>query len=583
MAGDGVIRGTTDTERIEAPVTVKAYLMCAFAAFGGIFFGYDTGWMGGVLAMPYFIRQHTGLAYPVDKFGKDTASDAYVAYNKAFHISAHDQSLMTSILSCGTFFGAIAAGDIADFIGRRPTIILGCGIFSVGAILQTASTTLAVMVVGRLIAGLGVGFISAIIILYMSEIAPKKVRGALVSGYQFCITIGILLANCVVYATQKRDDTGSYRIPIAVQFLWAIILATGLFFLPESPRFFVKKGKLEQAAKALASVRGQAVDSDYIQDELAEIIANHEYEMQVIPQTTYLQGWANCFHGSITQGSSNVRRTILGIVLQMMQQLTGINFIFYFGTVFFTSLGTISNPFLISLVTTLVNVLSTPLAFWIVERFGRRRILIIGATGMVIAQFIVGIIGVTAGAPDKNNQSAVKCMIAFICINISFFATTWGPSAWVVIGEIFPLPIRSRGVGLSTASNWFWNCVSLKNPTNNKKKTNTNKFPDHRCHHPILGRYREGPGQPRRQGLLHVGRPLLHLPRLRLLPRPRDQGPLPRAGRQDVGGDHPAHLQQVGATLHLRRRDAPRREGHRHWRSPGDCSSHRDGGCRHEC
>ncbi|OBT57842.1 hypothetical protein VE04_01953 [Pseudogymnoascus sp. 24MN13] len=459
MAGDGVIRGTTDTERIEAPVTVKAYLMCAFAAFGGIFFGYDTGWMGGVLAMPYFIRQHTGLEYPVDKFGKDTASDAYVAYNKAFHISAHDQSLMTSILSCGTFFGAIAAGDIADFIGRRPTIILGCGIFSIGAILQTASTTLAVMVVGRLIAGLGVGFISAIIILYMSEIAPKKVRGALVSGYQFCITIGILLANCVVYATQKRDDTGSYRIPIAVQFLWAIILATGLFFLPESPRFFVKKGKLEQAAKALASVRGQAIDSDYIQDELAEIIANHEYEMQVIPQTTYLQGWANCFHGSITQGSSNVRRTILGIVLQMMQQLTGINFIFYFGTVFFTSLGTISNPFLISLVTTLVNVLSTPLAFWIVERVGRRRILIIGATGMVIAQFIVGIIGVTAGAPDKNNQAAVKCMIAFICINISFFATTWGPSAWVVIGEIFPLPIRSRGVGLSTASNWFWNCI----------------------------------------------------------------------------------------------------------------------------
>ena len=459
MAGDGVLVGTTDTSRIEAPVTVKAYLMCAFAAFGGIFFGYDTGWMGGVLAMPYFIRQHTGLAYPLDVF-PDEHSDVFLAYKKAFHISAHDQSLMTSILSCGTFFGAIAAGDVADFIGRRPTIIMGCGIFSIGCILQTASTTLAVMVVGRLIAGAGVGFISAIIILYMSEIAPKKVRGALVSGYQFCITIGILLANCVVYATQNRNDTGSYRIPIAMQFLWAIILATGLFFLPESPRYFVKQGKLERAAKALASVRGQPVESDYIQDELAEIIANHEYEIQVIPQTSYLGGWANCFKGSLSNGASNIRRTILGIALQMMQQLTGINFIFYFGTVFFTALGTIDNPFLISLVTTLVNVLSTPLAFWIIERFGRRRILIIGATGMVIAQFIVGIIGVTAGAPSKNNPNAVKAMIAFICINISFFATTWGPSAWVVIGEIFPLPIRSRGVGLSTASNWFWNCVS---------------------------------------------------------------------------------------------------------------------------
>lgn len=132
------------------------------------------------------------------------------------------------------------------------------------------------------------------------------------AGYQFCITIGILLANCVVYATQNRDDTGSYRIPIAVQFLWAIILAIGLFMLPESPRYFVKKGKLEAAAKALASVRGQPIESDYIQDELAEIIANHEYELQVIPQTTWLGSWANCFSGNITKGNSNLRRTVVG-------------------------------------------------------------------------------------------------------------------------------------------------------------------------------------------------------------------------------------------------------------------------------
>ena len=116
----------------------------------------------------------------------------------------------------------------------------------------------------------------------------------------------------MVYATQKRDDTGSYRIPIAVQFLWAIILAIGLFLLPESPRYFVKKGKLEKAAKALSEVRGQAIDSDYIQDELAEIIANHEYEMQVIPQTSWIGSWTNCFRGSIFKGVSNSRRTTVG-------------------------------------------------------------------------------------------------------------------------------------------------------------------------------------------------------------------------------------------------------------------------------
>lgn len=460
MPGGTVITGTTDTSRIEAPVTVRAYLICAFAAFGGIFFGYDTGWMGGVLGMNYFIRQYTGMAYPADlyPFSDDKNSD-YQLYLKTFHLTARDQSLTTSILSAGTFFGAIIAGDVADHIGRRSTIIMGCLIFCIGGIFETASTGLAVMCVGRVICGAGVGFISAIVILYMSEIAPKKVRGALVAGYQQCITIGILLANCVVYATQDRDDTGSYRIPIAIQFLWAIILAVGLFILPESPRFYVKKNKLEQAARALARVRGQPIDSGYIQDELAEIIANNEYEKKVVPQTSYIQGWTNCFTGSIFKGNSNIRRTTVGILMQMMQQLTGINFIFYFGTVFFKSLGTISNPFLISLITTLVNVCSTPISFWIVERFGRRKILLVGAAGMITMQYIVGIIGVTAGRESENNHAAVSAMIAFICFNISFFAATWGPAAWVVIGEIFPLPIRARGVGLSTSSNWFWNCV----------------------------------------------------------------------------------------------------------------------------
>ncbi|KAH6719326.1 general substrate transporter [Leptodontidium sp. 2 PMI_412] len=451
MAGGAVV-GTADTSRIEAPVTIKAYLMCAFAAFGGIFFGYDTGWMGGIMGMKYYIRQYTGLPYP------DPDDAAAVA---AFVLPGWQQSLLTGILSCGTFFGAIVAGDVADRIGRRWTIITGCVIFSVGCVCQTASTGLALMVVGRVIAGLGVGFISAIIILYMSEIAPKKVRGALVAGYQFCITVGILMANCVVYATQDRDDSGSYRIPVAVQFLWAIILGGGLFFLPESPRYFVKQGKIEEATKALANVRGQPEDSQYIQDELAEIIANHEYELSVVPETSYLGSWANCFKGEIGHASSNIRRTLLGIGLQMMQQLTGINFIFYYGVVFFKSLGTIKNPFLISLVTTLVNVLSTPAAFWLVERVGRRNLLIFGGTGMVIAQYIVGIVGVTVGQDkgDDTNTAAVSAMIAFICINITFFATTWGPCAWIVIGEVFPLPIRSRGVGLSTASNWFWNCI----------------------------------------------------------------------------------------------------------------------------
>ncbi|KAF5489628.1 Major facilitator-type transporter ecdD [Colletotrichum siamense] len=446
---------TEDVSKIEAPVTWKAYVICAFASFGGIFFGYDSGYINGVIGNLAFIRKVEG-------------NDQADSMNEA------DQSLIVSILSCGTFFGALIAGDVADWIGRKYTVIFGCFIYMIGVVIQMLTgigAPLGPIVAGRLIAGLGVGFESAIVILYMSEICPKKVRGALVAGYQFCITIGLLLAACVVYATKDRQDTGAYRIPIAIQFPWALILGGGLLLLPDSPRYFVKKGRLADATESLSRLRGQPKDSQYIQVELAEIVANEEYERQLIPSTTWFGSWANCFSGGLWKSNSNLRKTILGTSLQMMQQWTGVNFIFYYSTPFLQSTGAIDNTFLISLVFTLVNVCSTPLSFWTVERFGRRTILLWGAAGMLICQYLVAIIGVTVGFnhthPDPadatksiaDNIPAVNAQIAFIAIFIFWFASTWGPGAWILIGEVFPLPIRSRGVALSTASNWLWNTI----------------------------------------------------------------------------------------------------------------------------
>jgi len=443
-----------DLKHIEAPITWKAYLMTAFAAFGGIFFGYDSGYINGVTGSDNFIHQ---------VMGPDSEK-----------LSSPRQSLIVSILSCGTFFGAIIAGDVADRIGRKRTVIVGCLIYIIGVVIQMitgAGDAFAAIVVGRLIAGFGVGFESAIVILYMSEICPSKVRGAIVAGYQFCITVGIMLASIVVYATEKREDTGSYRIPIAIQFPWGLILGIGLMFLPDSPRYFVKRGKIDKATDALVRLRSQPAESVYVQGELNEIIANEEYERALIPSTSFIGSWMECFKGGLRKSSSNLRKTILGTSLQMMQQWTGVNFIFYYSTPFLKSTGAISNSFLISLIFTLVNVLSTPVSFWTVERFGRRTILLYGAFGMLVCQFIVAAVGMTVGFnkthPDPNNSSnslannisAVNAQIAFICIYIFWFASTWGPGAWVVIGEIFPLPIRSRGVGLSTASNWLWNTI----------------------------------------------------------------------------------------------------------------------------
>merc|ERR1712111_322907 len=458
MPADAVrsLSATNDVERIEAPVTWKAYMMCAFASFGGIFFGYDSGYINGVTGSERFIELIEGPR-PADVAAADYA------------LSGSHLSLITSILSAGTFFGAIIAGDVADIIGRKWTIIVGCLIYIVGVVLQVATNGLGLIVAGRLVAGVGVGFVSAIIILYMSEICPKKVRGALVSGYQFCITIGIMLASIVCNYTQNNPDASAYRIPIGIQFVWGSILAVGLFLLPDSPRFYVKKGKLEQARKVLGRLRGQPLESEYIELELAEIVANAEYERQQIPTDSYIASWAACFSGSVFKSNSNLRKTILGTSLQMMQQWTGVNFIFYYSSTFLQSTGAIDDVFLTSMIFTIVNVCSTPISFYTIERFGRRPLLVIGAGAMALCQFIVAIVGVTvgfnklttnaAGETIAQNIGAVNAQVAFIAIFIFFFASTWGPGAWVLIGEIFPLPIRSRGVALSTASNWLWNTI----------------------------------------------------------------------------------------------------------------------------
>ncbi|RAO64928.1 uncharacterized protein BHQ10_000940 [Talaromyces amestolkiae] len=446
------LHATADINHIEAPVTWKAYLLCAFASFGGIYFGYDSGYINGVNGIKMFIDM-------IDP-GQTSLSSAH-------------SSLIVSILSAGTFFGALIAGDVAEKIGRKWTVICGCWIYAAGITIQlltgVGGSALGIIVAGRLIAGFGVGFESAIVILYMSEICPKAVRGALVGCYQFCVTIGLMMASCIVYGTENRKDTGSYRIPIGIQYIWAIVLGTGLLFLPDSPRYYVKKGRVDDAINALCKLRGQPRDSEYIEAEIAEIVANEEYERSVIPDAGWFGSWKNCFTGSLWEQKSNLRRTILGTSLQMMQQWTGVNFIFYFSTTFLQSTGAISNTFLMSLIFTLVNVFSTPISFYTVEKYGRRPLLIFGALGMLICQFIVAIVGVTVGFnkthPDgsggtiADNIPAVNAQVAFIAIYIFFFASTWGPGAWILIGEIFPIPIRSRGVALSTASNWLWNTI----------------------------------------------------------------------------------------------------------------------------
>ena len=207
----------------------------------------------------------------------------------------------------------------------------------------------------------------------------------------------------------------------------------------------IKKHRDADAAHALSRLTSLPADDPEVTNELDEIRLHLKHE-EDLGESSYL----DCFRAS---DNRILFRTLTGIFIQAWQQLTGINFIFYFGTTFFTNAG-IHNPFLISIATSTVNVGMTAPGIWGVERFGRRRLLLVGAVGMTICEFIIAIIGSTT---STTNQSAQSAEVALVCFYIAFFASTWGPVAWVVTGEIFPLKIRAKAMSLSVASNWLWN------------------------------------------------------------------------------------------------------------------------------
>lgn len=284
---------------------------------------------------------------------------------------------------------------------------------------------------------------SVLVPLYQSEMAPKWIRGTLVCAYQFAITTGLLLAAVVNIFTQKMTSAPAFRIPLAMQFIWAGILLLGLILLPETPRYLIKRGLRNAAALSLSRLRRLDITHPALVEELAEIEANHEYELSLGPST-----YKDVFFGSPSLG----RRTMTGCGLQVLQQLSGCNFIFYYGTTFFERIN-IPSPFIIAVITNVVNVVSTIPGMFLVESLGRRRLLMFGAGGMAVCQLLVASVG--TAMPDSYTANMV--LIVFICCYLFFFASSWGPVVWVVTSEIYPLKVRAKSMSISTASNWLLN------------------------------------------------------------------------------------------------------------------------------
>ena len=257
--------------------------------------------------------------------------------------------------------------------------------------------------------------------------------------------MGLLAAAIVNILTYQLPSAAAYRIPIGLQLTWAIVLALGLSVLPETPRYLIKRGLKDAAALSLSRLRRLDITHPALIEELAEIQANHEYEMALGPDT-----YKDIIFGEPHLG----RRTLTGCGLQMLQQLTGVNFIMYYGTTFFNGAG-VESPFTISLIMQVVNMVSTFPGLFVVESWGRRKLLIVGAVGMAICQLMIASFATANG--DNNQPVQNQILIIFVSIYIFFFAASWGPVVWVVTSEIYPLKVRAKSMSISTASNWILN------------------------------------------------------------------------------------------------------------------------------
>lgn len=414
---------------------IEAVVLGIVTCIGGFLFGYDTGQISGMLIF-YDFRV---------RFGQGTPENPY--------LQTEISSIVVSLMSIGSLIGALSGAYTSDWWGRRRSLSFGVAVFIIGNIIQiTAMNTWVHMMMGRFVAGIGVGNLSVGVPMYQSECLPRQIRGPIVASYQLLITIGILVSNLINFGVREiEEQSASWRIVIGLGILFSLPLGIGILFSPESPRWLAGQGRWEESRLSIARFRGlkDSPESALVEEDMQEMS-----ESLLAQSKAGVGTWWECFTGRPAHLPRVVYRTCLGAAIHFLQQWTGVNYFFYYGATIFESAG-IDDPILVQLILGAVNVTMTFPGLYIVERVGRRIPLIVGATWQAVWLLIFASVG--TALPPTENPVAGTVMIVAACMFIASFAMTWGPFAWVVIGETFPLRTRAKQASLATASNWLGN------------------------------------------------------------------------------------------------------------------------------
>jgi len=383
------------------------YLTAGVAALAGLLFGYDTGVISGAIL---FIKDQ-------------------------FNLTAGVEEGIVSAVLLGAVVGAALSGALADRFGRRRVIIVTAFLFAIGAIGAALSHEVFVLILYRFLIGIAIGVASYTAPLYISEISPPRIRGALVSLNQLMITFGIVVSYVIDYMLAGSQ---SWRWMFALGAIPAVILVVGMVALYDSPRWLVSQNRIQEARLVLGRVRRK----NEVDTEIEKIL--NALAIKKSSWSQLLEPW--------------VRPALLaGIGLAFFQQVTGINTIIYYAPTIFEFAGFASHR--VSIFATIgvgvVNVLMTVVAMWLIDRVGRKPLLYAGLAGMTVS---LAVLGLAFRLPELTSALKIIAVLSVISY-IASFAVSLGPIFWLIIAEIYPLRIRGRAMSLATVANWGFNLI----------------------------------------------------------------------------------------------------------------------------
>ncbi|KAF8812059.1 general substrate transporter [Phlegmacium glaucopus] len=409
------------------------YAISVFASLGVFLFGYDQGHvsvMSGIITGPHFISF----------FKTPTAIEV---------------GSIVAVLEIGAFITSIAAGRIGDLVGRKWTLLGGAVIFTVGGLVQTFTVGIWTMILGRIISGFGVGLLSTIVPIYQSEISPPNHRGALACAEFTGNIVGYSFSVWIDYFCSFIDSNLSWRLPLFIQCIIGAILAGGTFLIPESPRWLIDNDKDQEGLQVLADLHGGDLNNSVAQAEFKEI---RDKVISEARSTLMLYRESGEGRSYKTMWAKYKRRVLLAMSSQAFAQLNGINgdksFVITYLTASKLTAGWIGRQaILMTGINSLIYILSTLPPWYLVDRWGRRPILLSGAVVMALALAATGYF-IYLVEPWTPNA-----VVASVIIFNAAFGYSWGPLPWLYPPEIMPLTFRAKGVSLSTATNWAFNWV----------------------------------------------------------------------------------------------------------------------------